>query len=286
MLKIYLSALFISVCFLSFCSKKEDIPIVDFSKIPKPVDSTYSISKEISWSDEFETNGAPNTEIWNYDLGGGGWGNNELQTYTNNLKNARVENGLLIIEATLDGATFNSARMITKGKKDFLYGRMEVKAKLPKGRGTWPAIWTLATNDTYGLSYWPDNGELDIMEHVGYDQNVVHANIHTKAFNHVIGTNKGSQITVPNASDDFHIYAMDWTKEKITFYVDDKKYFEFKNSGDFTWEQWPFNKPQHLLLNIAVGGNWGGLQGIDTSVYPQQMLIDYVRYYKMESKVK
>ena len=272
--------------FLSFCTQKELKPVLSDSTLQKGVDSVYTISKDITWSDEFDTNGSPNESIWNYDLGGGGWGNNELQTYTKDLKNVRVQDGFLIIESTLEGAKFNSARLVTKNKKDFLYGRMEVKAKLPKGRGTWPAIWTLATNDTYGAAYWPDNGELDIMEHVGYDQNVVHANIHTKAFNHVIGTNKGNQINVPNASEEFHIYAMDWTKDKITFYVDGKSYFEFKNSGDFSWEQWPFNKPQHLLLNIAVGGNWGGQQGVDSSVFPQQMVIDYVRYYKMESKVK
>jgi beta-glucanase (GH16 family) len=147
------------------------------------------------WADEFDKDGKPNAEIWSYDLGGNGCGNAELQNYTNDIKKAEVKNGKLHIKAIKEKTgnnAYSSARLVTKNKKDILYGRVEVKAKLPVGIGTWPAIWMLGTDNSYGDAYWPDNGEIDIMEHVGYDQDVVHGNVHTKAFNHVIGTNKGN----------------------------------------------------------------------------------------------
>ncbi|WP_304232740.1 glycoside hydrolase family 16 protein [Jiulongibacter sediminis] len=258
--------------------------LAGFSQNPQKNISEYTFSEKTKWADEFNTSGLPDRNIWGYDLGGGGWGNNELQTYTDNLQNARVEDGFLIIEVLKNETkpTYTSARLVTKNKRDFLYGRIEVKAKLPEGRGTWPAIWTLATENNYGNNYWPDNGELDIMEHVGYDQNRVHSNIHTKAFNHVIGTNRGNNRIVDKASDDFHLYRMDWHPDLIQFYIDDQMHFEFKKEAKFGWAEWPFDKPQYLLLNIAVGGNWGGQKGVDENIFPQKMEIDYVRYYDLK----
>jgi beta-glucanase (GH16 family) len=248
----------------------------------KTVSNSYQIDKSNPvWQDEFNYNGLPDSKKWGYDIGGHGWGNQEKQYYTKELKNARVENGKLIIEAhkeKFENNEYTSARLVSKGKGDFLYGRFEIKAKLPKGVGTWPAAWMLATEQSYGNQYWPDNGEIDIIEHVGFDQNRIHGNIHTKAFNHTIGTNKGNNIIATNVSDEFHVYACEWLPDKISIEIDGKSYFTFNRSG--SWEQWPFDKKFHLLLNIAIGGGWGGQKGIDDSIFPQKMEIDYVRVYQ------
>ncbi len=234
---------------------------------------------QLAWSDEFDDT-AINATWWTHEIGGDGWGNNELEYYTNRPDNSRVEDGNLIIEArndSLEGHEFTSARMITKGKKDFLYGRIEVKAKLPTGVGTWPAIWMLGNN--IGEIGWPDCGEIDIMENVGFDPDTIHTNIHTKAYNHMIGTNKGNKIEVKAPYADFHVYAVEWFADSMNFFVDDQKYFSFQNEKTGN-DVWPFDKPHYLILNIAIGGGWGGQRGIDYSIFPQQMMVDYVRYYE------
>lgn len=235
---------------------------------------------ELVWSDEFSYEGLPDPEKWVYDVGDHGWGNNELQYYTeNDPLNARVENGRLIIEAHQDSTYekgYSSARLLTRGKAAWKYGYIEVKAKLPEGVGTWPAIWMLPEEKKYGG--WPKSGEIDIMEHVGYDQGVIHGTVHTEAFNHTKGTQIGKQINVPDCSEAFHVYAVDWKDEKIDFYLNDEKYHTFENTGN-GWEEWPFDHPFHLILNIAVGGNWGGAQGVDPNIWPQRMEVEYVRVY-------
>ncbi len=243
--------------------------------------SIFSQIQVMVWNDEFSYSGLPDATKWGYDVGGSGWGNNELQYYTENrLENARVENGNLVVEARKEnygGMEYTSARLVTRQKGDWLYGRMEAYAKLPSGRGTWPAIWMLPTNWAYGS--WPKSGEIDIMEYVGYDPGVVHGSIHTEAYNHVIGTQVTSTINVPTAETAYHLYAVEWGPEKIDIYVDNTKYFTFANEHtDYT--TWPFDKAFHLLLNIAVGGNWGGAQGVDPNIWPQKMLVDYVRVYQ------
>lgn len=240
------------------------------------------------WSDEFNYNGLPRHEKWRYDVGGHGWGNQELQYYTAERKeNARVENGHLVIEARRESwekRDYTSARLVSKGKGDWTYGRVEVRAKLPSGRGTWPAIWMLPTLKSYGNGGWPDNGEIDIMEHVGFDPDVVHGSVHTKAYYHSIGTQKTSKIDIPTARSDFNVYAIEWTPEEIRWFVNDRHYFTFRNerltntSADY--KQWPFDKPFHLIFNVAVGGTWGGTKGVDESIWPQQMIVDYVRVYQ------
>ncbi len=235
---------------------------------------------KLIWQDEFNYSGLPDSTKWNYDTGGDGWGNNELQFYTGKkLSNARVEKGRLIIDARkeiLDGKNYSSARLVTKGKGDWKYGRIEVRAKLPGGRGTWPAIWMLASTTPL---QWPDDGEIDIMEHVGFDQGKIHASVHCKKYNHVIGTQKTDTIMVQDCSRVFHIYAMEWDVEKIIIFVDKKKYFTFKNEHS-GYDAWPFSQPFHLLLNIAVGGNWGGKKGVDSNIWPQRMEVDYVKVYQ------
>lgn len=255
--------------------------------VTPPVVESYSFESQPVWQDEFDKNGLPDPTKWDYDVGGSGWGNNELQFYTRAVaKNARVEDGKLIIEAhkeDFENRKYTSARLVTKKKGDWLYGRLVVRAKLPRGVGTWPAAWMLATNQTYGTTYWPDNGEIDIMEHVGFDPNKVHGNIHTKAFNHSIGTNKGNSTMVPTAMSEFHDYIVEWTPTQIKFFVDEKNYFTFyKESSE--WQKWPFDKPFHLILNIAIGGSWGGQKGIDDSVFPQRLEVEHVRVYALKNK--
>lgn len=248
---------------------------------------TYTFGTKPIWQDEFGKSGKPDPEKWGYDLGDHGWGNRELQNYTADPKNARVEKGNLIIEAIREKSgklDYSSARLVSKGKGDFLCGKFEIRAKLPSGRGTWPAIWMLASQKNYGNKGWPDNGEIDIMEHVGFDQNKIHGNVHTKAFNHAIKTNKGNQIVLENVSSEFHVYACEWTPDYIAILADGKEYFRFSRESAWGWEEWPFDKPQHFLINIAVGGNWGGQKGVDDSIFPQKMEIDYVRVYPMLEK--
>lgn len=235
------------------------------------------------WADEFDRDGLPDPARWSYDVGGHGWGNKEPQFYTEKrLENARVEGGHLVIEARKEawqGAPYTSARLVTKGKGDWAYGRIEVRAQLPRGRGSWPAIWMLAT--TKDRMRWPDDGEIDIMEHVGFDHGVVHGSVHTKAYHHSIGTQKTAKLTVPDVSEAFHVYAIDWTRERIRFFIDDREYFQFARESDDA-KVWPFDGPFHLLLNVAVGGNWGGQKGIDESTLPYRMRVDYVRVYQRQ----
>lgn len=237
---------------------------------------------KLVWSDEFDKPGLPDHKKWAYDIGGHGWGNNELQFYTEKrAENARVEDGLLIIEARKEPwekSGYTSARLVTRGKQEWKYGKIEVRAKLPKGRGTWPAIWMLAATQPMR---WPDDGEIDIMEHVGFDQGKVHGSVHTKKYNHVIGTQKTGNVTVPDCSEEFQVYGVEWDKDLVKISVDSKPYFEFKNelSGD---DAWPFDNKLYLLLNVAVGGNWGGAQGVDETIWPQRLEVDYVRVYEKE----
>jgi len=250
------------------------------SKSSGPSSSTLPVQWQEVWGDEFNYTGLPDSTKWNYDVGGHGWGNNELQFYTQKrLENARVENGNLIIEARKEpwhGMNYTSARLVTKNKGDWQYGKIEIRAKIPRGRGTWPAIWMLGSRTPLK---WPDDGEIDIMEHVGFDQGVIHGSIHCKKYNHVIGTQKTATIPVPDCSDNFHRYSVEWSNSDLTISVDSTKYFEFANEKS-GYDAWPFDNKMHLLLNIAVGGNWGGQKGVDDSIWPQKMEIDYVRVWQ------
>ncbi len=236
---------------------------------------------KLVWSDEFSYKGLPDTTKWNFDVGGHGWGNNELQFYTDNRKQNTYVNGEnLIIKCRKEkykGNEYTSARLITKNKGDWLYGKFVIRAKLPKGKGLWPAIWMLPTDWEYGE--WPKSGEIDIMEHVGYNPDSVFASAHTEAYNHVAGTHKTSGIFVPNCENEFHIYTLVWDENEYNVYVDDIHFFKFKNENK-SYKEWPFNKRFHLLLNTAVGGNWGGKYGVDDEIFPQKFIIDYVRVYQ------
>ena len=249
------------------------------------------------WSDEFDYDGPPNEAKWNYEQGF--VRNQELQYYTKARKeNARVGSGHLIIEArkedwpnpdyspdsssrrwqrSREKAEYTSASLITKDKASWTYGRIEVRAKLPAGRGVWPAVWMLGTN--IGEVGWPKCGEIDIMEYVGFDPNTVYANVHMAKYNHVKGTGKGSKIKADKPYASFHTYAIEWTPERMDFFFDENKYFTFENEHGGV-DVWPFDQPHYLILNLAIGGSWGGQKGIDESIFPQQFLIDYVRVYQ------
>lgn len=239
---------------------------------------------ELVWADEFDYTGLPDPQKWGYEVGF--IRNDELQYYTEKrTENARVENGTLIIEARKDGDAvpgaiygYTSASLHTKDTARWTYGRFEVRAKLPRGRGTWPAIWLLGANiDEVG---WPQCGEIDIMEHVGFEPGRIYGTVHTQAYNHVKGTAKGSSFLVPRPDEDFHIYAIEWFEERIDFFVDDHKYFTFENEHAGI-DTWPYDAPHYLILNLAIGGSWGGRRGVDDSIFPQPYYIDYVRVYRL-----
>lgn len=268
-----------STLLLFMCSSNEE------NSTPEVQEKKYDFETTVLWADEFDYSGKPDPAKWSYEIGGHGWGNNELEYYSDDEKNAHVENGVLTIKAIkepIEGKDYSSARLLTKNKGDFLYGRFEIKAKLPTGKGTWPAIWMLPTDFAYGS--WPKSGEIDIMEHVGYDQDRVHVTVHTEAYNHKINTQVGKNIVVENASTAFHLYRIDWTPGYIRGFIDDVQMFEFLNDGKKSSASWPFDKRFHLLLNLAVGGDWGGAQGVDETIWPQAMEIEYVRVYKLIEK--
>jgi beta-glucanase (GH16 family) len=235
------------------------------------------------WHDEFEGT-TINSNNWKHRIGPYDY-NGEVQYYTDRPENSYIENGKLVIVARNEnfvGAEgtreFTSARIVTDDLAEWKYGKFVVRAKLPKGIGTWPAIWMMPTDQSvYGT--WPNSGEIDIMEHVGHDQDKIHGTIHTKKYNHRAGTAKGNSIFVPGVSDDFHDYSVEWTEDFIKIFVDTTHYFTFENEYK-TWEEWPFDQKFYFILNIAVGGGWGGQQGIDTSAFPVKMEIDYARVYQ------
>lgn len=274
---------------------------------------------DLVWSDEFDTDGRPDPAKWGYDVGGGGWGNNEEQFYTDDPANSYVEDGKLIIEVIQDNSTrtpsYTSARLLTRNKASWKYGRFEIRAKLPSVTGLWPAIWMLAQNDIYGNAYWPDNGEIDIIENVGYESDPLfkaitgnpeqpnaHSTLHTYERNHLTSQGMGGSTYLPTISSEFHVYGMTWDEESIRFDIDGVQHFSvargsiipLRNPPDELWPWWPFDQNFFLILNVAVGGSWGGhfntnlypqspygADGINHDAdWPQKMEVDYVRVYE------
>lgn len=237
------------------------------------------------WNDEFNYTGLPDSTLWNFEEGGHGWGNNEKQFYLKDSKeNAVVENGhlnIIALQKPHGKNNYTSAKMTTYERFPMQYGKIEVNARLPKGKGTWPAIWMLPVSIQDKTEPWPLCGEIDIMEHVGKDPNVVHVSLHSQLYNHMKGTQVTHFDTLENVFDTFHKYGIEWDEKSIKFLVDDQLYYEsFKGEkGRVSQnEGWPFDKPYYLILNLAIGGNWGG--EIDESIFPSTMMIDYVRIYK------
>jgi hypothetical protein len=231
------------------------------------------------WSDEFNGPGIDGSK-WSFEVQRQGWTNHELQSYTSRPENARVEAGHLVIEARSDwyqGSQYSSARLKTQGHASWTYGRMEARMQLSGGWGTWPAFWMMPDDFSRG---WPACGEIDIMEEVGFDQDNVHATTHTRAFSSQTNNPRTSTTGVAGGvTTGYHVYAVEWFPDRLDFYVDDRKYYTSPNdnTGD---DSWPFHKNFYILLNLAVGGDWGGQKGVDPSIWPRQMLVDYVRVYQ------
>ena len=241
--------------------------------------SPVSKGWKLAWSDEFNYTGLPDSTKWDYDVGGNGWGNNELQYYTQkDTLNALAENGYLKIIARKqqkEDKQYTSVRIVTKGK--FKYGKLEMRAKLPAGKGTWPAFWMLGANAE--KAGWPKCGEIDIMEHVGYEKDSIFGTIHSEVYNHITGTQKGKSVFIENPYNSFHLFSIEWTPDKIDFMVDNKIFNQIENEHKTT-NEWPFDQDFFVILNLAVGGNWGGKYGVDDSIFPATYQVDYVRIFK------
>lgn len=242
-------------------------------------------SGELIWADEFNGSGSPSEENWTYDIGHGnnGWGNNEVQYYTDKQKNVRLEEGKLVIEALKEGEQWTSARIKTQGKRTFKYVTVKARAKLPKGSGTWPAIWMLGSDITE--VGWPACGEIDIMEHVGKNPGMVHSALHTPSSHG--DTQNVSQRKVPDFDEAFHVYEVEWTPERISFSIDGVEFYSYEPT-EKNARTWPYNDRFFIIMNIAMGGNWGsdpqyesdGLKnGIDPDLNKARMEVDYIRVY-------
>ena len=228
------------------------------------------------WSDEFNVDGAPNNSNWGYDIGAGGWGNGEAQYYTQREDNVIVEDGLLKIIArkeSYEGSSYTSSRLKSQGKYSFTYGKVEVRAKLPASAGTWPAIWMLGAN--FSSVGWPACGEIDIMEQKGWEKGKISSSLHNLSSSG--NTENVAKTDVPNSTSEFHVYAMNWTAERIEFSVDGDVFYSYgpatKNN-----QNWPYTASQFIILNVAMGGDLGG--DIPSDFIENKMEIDYVRVYR------
>ena len=273
--------LFFTLTIFASCSNDDD----NSEKVNEPK-AWEKDGWNLVWHDEFDGDELDLTK-WSHEIGGHGFGNNELQYYTDSDTNSFLRDGNLVIKANVvpQGVNsskglryYTSARLRTKEKGDWLYGRIDVKAKIALGQGIWPAIWMLPTDWRYGG--WPASGEIDIMEHVGYDPGGIHFSVHTEAYNHMLKNQRTAYKSLDDISDNYHLYSIEWYADRIDFFIDDVKYFTFTNDGAGNFRTWPFDQRFHLLINIAVGGQWPGSPDNSTK-FPSEMLIDFVRVYEV-----
>lgn len=270
---------------LTFSTGKENLKY-SVTQEGATVENHVPAGYTLVWADEFDAErrvdgkpALPDTEKWYYETAAPGWVNNELQTYVKEFSGtdtvAMIHDGTLKIIAKKQGQKIISARLNTI--KSWTYGYFEARLRVPGGKGTWPAFWMLPEKTPL---QWPLDGEIDIMEYVGYDPGWIHSSVHTKAYNHTIGTQKTAKKEIKTAETQFHVYAVEWTSTYIKGFVDGIEYFHFNNDGTGNKETWPFNVPFYLKLNLAWGGDWGGAQGVDESKLPATYEIDYVRVYQ------
>ena len=235
--------------------------------------------KKVIFMDHFDQGTKPNSEHWNIDVGGGGFGNNEDQFYTNRPDNIFIKDSLLHIVARkedFEHRHYTSAKITTRGKVSIRYGSIEVRMKLPKGLGTWPAFWFLGENiSDIG---WPACGEIDLLEYVGKEPNMLHFSLHSKNFNHNKSNNLHLKKYIENLTDDFHVYRLDWNAKGFEYYLDDVLLFTATKGDKTGQDSWPFDTPFFMIINLAIGGNWGGK--IDDSIFPVEFLIDYVKVWE------
>lgn len=272
----------INVNILSDTAQKQDVffkvvfsnpmngVLTSSSMIIKIINVDYA---NLAWSDEFNA-GPLNTATWNYEQGAGGWGNNELQNYTNSINNVHIDSGYLHITALHpSGTSYTSGRITTQGKKEFTYLKVDIRAKLPEGKGMWPALWMLGGN--FSSVGWPSCGEIDIMELVGNAPSIVHGSLHWNDNGHVSRTSSYT-LSYGKFSSGFHIFSLVWTPNRLKWLVDNQQYFSLSRSAISAF---PFNLPQFFIFNVAVGGNWPGSPD-QTTVFPQHMMVDYIRVYQ------
>ena len=237
------------------------------------------------WNDEFNTEGA--TELdpkhWTHEKQGPGWVNNELQAYVDGEYNGKrvteISDGKLRIHCFKSVGNIYSGRVYAHVNEGWQYGYIEARIMLPKGKGTWPAFWMMPVNVDWNKEPWPKCGEIDIMEEVGTVPNEVSSSLHAEGHNHTNGTQVTKAVKIEKAEGDFHTYAIEWTEKNITTYVDGNKLLSYDNDGNGV-KNWPYDKPYYIILNLAWGGSWGGMNGVDESVLPISYVIDYVRVYQ------
>ena len=278
--------LVIFICgFISFACNDNDEKIASEDE-----SSTVSSDWEILWSDEFDGDELDLMK-WNKLSWRPGWVNNELQAYTERDTNIFLENGYLVLQGLIDpgysgidytGNNYNtdytSGRINTDNKFSTTYGKFDIRAKLPKGKGSWPAIWMLG--ESISSIGWPDCGEIDIMEHVGYDEGMIHGSVHTEDYNHMYNTQKSGSKYIENVTDAFHVYSLEWSPFYLRYLIDDEPFFFVYNDSNGDNGRWPFDDPHYIILNLAIGGDWGGVQGVSASDFPMRMMVDYVRVFK------
>ena len=258
-------------------------PLMAGNDSTRPAPAAAGGGWHLVWSDEFNQpdGSAPDATKWSCEVGGNGWGNNELEYYTARTNNVRIEDGKLVIEArqeNFDGKQHTSARLLTRDKGSWTYGRMEARMKIPRGQGIWPAFWMLGTN--IASVNWPACGEIDIMENIGKEPGTVHGTVHGPGYSG--GAGIGGPLTLPAGAalaDDFHVYAIEWETNRIRWYLDSQLYFTVTPTNLPAGRPWVYNQPQFLLLNLAVGGGWPGYPDA-TTTFPQRMTVDYVRVYQ------
>ncbi len=262
---------------LSACVSAGATPVPTILPTMTPTPGWERPGWTLVWQDEFDGESLDRSK-WTYDLGGGGWGNNELQYYTDRPENARVENGFLIIEARAEKyqyRNYTSARLKTQGLHAWMYGRFEARMQLPYGQGIWPAFWLLGEDIL--RSGWPGCGEIDIMEYIGRQPDRVYATVHGPGYSGGAGVGSSFLFSQGSPSEDFHVYAIEWEPQEIRWYVDDTPYFAV--TPDSLPGRWVFDHPFFIILNLAVGGNWPGRPD-ETTVFPQFLRVDYVRVYQ------
>ena len=255
-------------------------PAPTSTPVPSPTAEWERTGWQIVWQDEFEGTEL-NLKNWTFDIGGNGWGNQELEAYTDRPENVRVEDGMLVIEAREEpemvaGRDYSSARLKTQGLHAWQYGRIEARIKLPYGQGIWPAFWMLG--DNLYQKGWPTAGEIDIMEFIGREPEHIYATVHAPGYSGGNGVGSSLTVSADSLRNDFHVYAIEWEENEIRWYFDDQQYFKLTPDDDVP-DQWIFDHPFFIILNLAVGGRWPGYPD-DTTEFPQFLYVDYVRVYQ------
>lgn len=269
-------------------SRQVSISVTQAGKTVTPIEGGEMVIPEgykLVWNDEFNEGSELNSTNWRHEVQKSGWVNNELQNYVNGSADGKrvteiADNRLYINCFKGSDGKIYSGRVYAHENQGWLYGIFEARIKLPKGKGTWPAFWMMPCNNDFGANPWPKCGEIDIMEEVGVNPNYTSSSLHTEKFNHVMGTQITKERQTAGAEDGFHIYRLEWTPDYIKTYVDGKELLNFNNDGKNDVGSWPFNKPFYVILNLAWGGDWGGMKGVDESALPVQMEVDYVRVFQ------